>query len=586
MENNTTKTTPPNENELQENYAQLIRKQALKNAAKYGKAEPGKLIGKIIADDPTLKTKTKALLPLIEQICNQINALSEQERELEIKTTYPELLEPKQQEQKERDLFSFVKVMPGMAITTAFPPDPSKYPHIGHAKAALLNYLFAKKHQGRFILRFEDTNPLLPKLEFYEQFIKDLTWLGIIPDKIVYASDHIDFLYTVIEQFLKDEKAYVCTCSPEKVKESREQCLACECRSQTPADALKAYDALRSKGQEGEGIVRLKIDLSHENTTMRDPTVFRVILTPHPRIGTKYRLWPTYDFQNALLDAYDRVTHRFRSKEFELRNELQGLIQEWAGYPRTQIYEFGRFNITGVPSSGRIIREMIANNQLIGWDDPQLHTLVALRRRGFTPEGICQFLLSTGITKNEAVQTWDDLIVNNKKIVDKTANRYFMVEHPQYLFVQGTPQKQVFLKDHPEKEQRTRAFQINDRFLISQQDFAKLQMLPEGSMVRLMDCLNATKTNEGWVYHSEEYAPYKEAKTEKMIIHWLSYDEPHVSVELFMPDHTIIQGLAEKTINRLQVGDLVQFERVGFCRLDKKEQTPKGEQYTFWFTHK
>ncbi|MFH1916652.1 MAG: glutamate--tRNA ligase [Nanoarchaeota archaeon] len=549
-----------------------IWKYALRNAAKFGKTDPGRLVGKLLGEEPSLRADMKHIMPVMKKIVDEVNALSPHEIEERLKE-FPE------EEKEEKDIFDFV--VPKRPVVTAFPPDPSKYPHIGHVKAALLNYLFAKKYNGKFYLRFEDTNPELPRTEYYEQFIHDFSWIGIFPDQVFYASDSVDYLYTMIEKFFAEGHAYVCTCTQERVKMSREKGKPCACRSLAKEENLARFKKMLSgEFKEGDSVVRLKIDLSHQNSTMRDPSVFRTNDHPHPRVGKKHRVWPTYDFQNSVLDGQMGVTYRFRTKEFELRNELHSLIQEWAGFTPTEIFEFGRFNMEGVPSSGRMIRELMQKGELSGWDDPKLHTIAALRRRGFTPEGIRNFLLSTGFTKNETVLTWDDLIMTNKRLIDAKAKRYFLVWDAKELVVRNCPVKDVFLKNHPEHEERTRHMKIDGNFLITAHDLHTIGTLPKGSLVRLMDCINIVKSADGFDYHSEDYLAFRDSPLEKHIIHWLPA-LGNVQVDVFMPDHELITGFGEPSLDGVETGEVIQFERFGFCRLDKKD-----ESYHFWFTHR
>src|SRR3989338_8562424 len=229
------------------------------------------------------------------------------------------------------------------------------------------------------------------------------------------------------------------------------------------------------ESKEGDMVLRLKGDMQSENTTMRDPTLLRVIDHAHARQGKKYRVWPTYDFENAVMDGIEGVTHRLRTKEFELRNELQGFIQKMLGFKQTQIYEFARFNMGGVESSGRLIREKVNNKELIGWDDPSLTTIVALKRKGFASEAIKNFVLNTGITKTESTLTWDDLIVHNKKVLDAKSGRYFFIHDAREIKVENAPKQEVALKMHPDSEERKRKFKTHDVFLIEKQDFDVLK---------------------------------------------------------------------------------------------------------------
>ncbi len=554
----------------------IITKYALQNALKYGgKANPGAVIGKVFAENPDLKSQAKELGKEIAKIIGEVNKLPLEKQQHKIQELAPELLE-KKEEKKEKGIFEFLEIREGEKVVTAFPPEPSKYPHIGHAKAIFVNYELAKKYNGTFVLRFEDTNPELAKKEFYEIHINNYAWLGIKPDKIDYASDHIGELYSYAEKIIGNNHAYICSCRQEKIKEERQKGIECEHRLQQPEKNLELWEEM-FKSKAGKYVLRLKGHMQSTNSTLRDPVIFRLIDEAHPRQKNKFRLWPTYDFENAIMDGIEGITHRLRSKEFELRNELQRLIQTMAGFRETKIYEFARFNMEGVESSGRIIREKVQKKQLLGWDDPSLTTLVALRRRGFLPEAIKEFVLSTGLTKNESVLTWDDLIVHNRRLLDSKCSRYFFVENPKEIKIENAPEKTEELKLHPENKDRgTRKFKTKESFYVSEKDFKEFK---EGKLIRLMDCLNFKKAKSKFAFDSIEYEKYKDKGGK--IIHWLPVQKDLVKVEVLMPDKKIAKGLAEPMVKNLEVGDIVQFARFGFCKLDSKAK----DKLVFWYTH-
>jgi len=548
----------------------IILKFALQNAAKFkGKASQGAVIGKIIAEAPELKPKLRELSDDIAAVIQEVNTMSPDEQLKTINDRWPGLLDEK--EHKEHDIFSFLKI--SGSITTAFPPEPSKYPHIGHAKAILLNYELARRHGGKFILRFEDTNPKLAKEEYYAIHLDNYEWLGIKPDEITYVSDFIPQLYEHAERLILLGGAYVCTCEQETIRDNRAKGKICSCRAQTSAFNIQAWKEMLRNPQ-SHAVLRAKIDMLHNNSTMRDPTLFRAIDEPHPRSGTKYRIWPTYDFENAVMDGIQGVTHRLRSKEFEMRKELQRHLQKALGFKETSIFEFARFNLEGVESQGRVIREKIEKKELFGWDDPRLTTLVALRRRGFLPEAIKSFVMATGISKTEATLTWDDLIIHNKRLLDKTCSRYFFLPEPVLIAVKNAPLQKIHLKKHPEDSLRgTREHQTDEMFYINKADHDELS---EGKLYRLMDCLNFRKEGDSFVFDSLEYAHFK-AKGSK-IMHFLPVGS-EIDAEVLMADGKVLKGIAERYVGELQVGDVIQFERFGFCRLDDKEKM------RFWYTH-
>ena len=278
------------------------------------------------------------------------------------------------------------------------------------------------------------------------------------------------------------------------------------------------------------------------------------------------------------MDGIEKITHRLRSKEFEMRNELQRHIQAALGLRETKIYEFARFNLEGVESSGRIIREKIKKKELIGWDDPSLTTIAALKRRGFLPEAIKNFVLSTGITKAESTLTWDDLIAHNRRLLDAKCNRYFFVNNLEEIEIENAPEQDVELKLHPDfKERGFRKLKTKDKFYINKEDFKEFK---EDKLYRLMDCLNFRKKKNKFVFDSLEHEKYKEHG--EKIIHWLPKQKDLINAEVLMPDKKIIKGLAEPGIRDLKIDEVTQFARFGFCRLDKKEKN----KLVFWFTHK
>ena len=553
-----------------------ILRYALQNAVRYnGKADAKAVIGKVLGENPELRKDTKKIIKDISKVVGEVNRLSLEKQREELEKSAPELLEKKKVE--DRDIFEFLEIIEGREVRTAFPPDPSKYPHIGHAKAIILNNELAKRYDGEFILRFEDTNPKIVENEFYKVHLEGYSWLGIKADKVEYASDFMDVFYDYAEKLIENGHAYMCSCSQEEIKKSRFDGKECHCRILTIEEHMQRYKEM-FKANEGKLILRLKGYMQHQNTVMRDPTLMRVIETPHPRTNKKYRVWPSYDFENAVMDGIEKITHRLRSKEFEMRNELQRHIQAALGLRETKIYEFARFNLEGVESSGRIIREKIKKKELIGWDDPSLTTIAALKRRGFLPEAIRNFVLSTGITKAESTLTWDDLIAHNRRLLDANCNRYFFVNNLKEIKIENAPEQDVELKMHPDfKERGFRKFRTKDKFYINKEDFEEFK---DNKLYRLMDCLNFIKKKNELIFDSLEHEKYK--KHGEKIIHWLPKQKDLAKVEVLMPDKKIAKGLAEPDVKNLKVGEVIQFTRFGFCKLDKKEKN----KLMFWFTHK
>jgi len=540
-----------------------LRRYVLDNAVSYGGTSSVKAVsGHLIAKFPEVKSDMKKFMEELSRVVEEVNKMTLEEQNIEL-----EQLGKIIRVREKSGLFDFLGIKAGEYVTTAFPPEPSKYLHIGHAKSALLNYLLAREYQGKFILRFEDTNPELVNKEFYDIILKDVDWLGILPDDVQYASDNMELFYDLGEKLVKSGHAYVCFCDSETIKENRSKKVECGCRSIDELQNVRNWLDF-FKAPKGKCVVRLRGDMQHKNAVMRDPTLFRIMTKEHPRVKKKYRVWPTYEFQNSVMDGYFKVTHRFRGKEFEAMSELQKHLQSLLGLNVTQTYEFARFNMIGILSSGRLIREKIAKKELKGWDDPRLTTLIALRRRGFLPDAIKDFVIGTGISKSESTMTWNDLIVKNKRIVDDIACRYFFVANPKKIRIEGFKEKEVEIPLHPDHlDLGVRKFNVKNNFYIEDE-------LKKNKNYRFMHLFNFKNGK----FISEGLDKSLDAK----LIHWLPVSPNLVKVKVLMDNGESVAGLAEESVKDLGIGELIQFERFGFCKLDKRVKN----RLEFIFTHK
>ena len=561
----------------------LARKHALKNALKHnGRAVLQAVITAAISENKDVKKNIKEFVEIARRVIEEVNSKSKEEQEKLLEELFPGELESLNKPKEERPLREVMKDLFGLGegekVISAFPPEPSKYPYLGHVKGIVLNYELAKNFNGEFILRFEDTNHEKVKKEYYDAILETCEWLGIKPDKIVYASKELEILYKYAEELIKKGLAYVCSCSVEEVRNSRATGKACKHRDQSIEENMAKWREMFN-APSGSSILRAKIDLKHKNTTMRDPTLFRIVDADHPLVGNKYRVWPTYDFETAILDGVYGVNYRLRSKEFEIRSELQNYFQEVLGLTVTRYEHYARFNIEGVPSSGRIIREKINNGELLGWDDPALTTIAALRRRGFQPEAIREFVKHTGFSKNEGLFTWNDLEAYNRRHLDPITKRYFFIAEPVRIVVEDAPQLVVNVRRHPDNDLGSREFKTGKEFWVTKKDYESFKL---GNLYRFMELFNFVVEEENgkkrFRYHSREYKEYKGKG--KAIIHWLPVGY-EVGVEVLMPDKTIVEGYGENYLEELNIGEVIQAERFGFMRLDEK-----NEKLRFWYTHK
>jgi len=558
------------------------RKYALQNAVQFnGKANEKAVAGKVIAIFKGTTVTPKEIMPVVHKVVAAVNNLSAEQQRTELTAIAPELLH---REKKEREY-----VLPPLPdaqqgqVVTRFPPEPNGYLHIGHAKAAIIDSEYARMYDGRFILRFDDTNPENAQPEFYQAQKDDLRWLGVTWDEEYNTSDNLPTHYKLAQQLITQGDAYICTCAGEVIRDARFRGLVCACRSRGK-ESVKLFQGLLD-GTVENGILRLKADMASVNTAMRDPTLFRVIEAPHPLTGTKYRLWPTYDFAGAVEDSISGVTHPFRTKEYELRDEVYFYILQKLELRQPHLLEFARLSIEGMPVSKRKIKPLIEQGLVSGFDDIRLPTLRGLRRRGIIPEAIRQFVLSQGTSKVESTVDFSLVESFNRKLLDPKVKRFFFVPDPVKLIVPDAPRKRKRLRFHPTMDLGEREVSTGTVFSIPRDDLASLQ---PGQVFRLKDLFNVTL--EAKDHEARGRFAGETVRADAPKLQWTT--EEGIALTVYVPglifvddaynpaSMTEVQGFAEKAVVH-EEGTVVQFERFGFVRLERQ-----GDRLIGLFTHK
>lgn len=541
-----------------------IRAYALRNAIEFGSADAGRVLPKLFAHGLD-KKDIKQLMPIIQKIVREVNALSVPERAEEF-AKFKGIV--KEHEEKEKKLPELENTEHG--VVTRLPPEPSKYLHLGHALSFLINSVYADKYNGKCLLRFEDANPEKVAQEYVDSILEDLTeYLQIKIDGVRYVSDDMQQLYAYADQLVQLGSAYVCFCDREKMQEFRHEGTECECRKQSKKEAANEWEKLKSGSyNEGEAVLRFKGDMKHTNHIMRDSALFRVVKKPHFRQGKKYSVWPLFDFYNPIEDHLMGVTHILRSNEFDVRVELHEALRNKLGLSNQTTVQYGRFTVIGAETKGRDIRARIEAGEYTGWDDPRLVTLKTLRRRGITLEVLRELVQHLGLTKKQANIDFDMIAAISRKLLDTTSARYYFVAEPKKLTISGMPKtlKEVDIKLHPDKED-VRKVAVGKNVFIAQTDYEQFK----GKEVRLMSLCNVQLDSKPRCTGIENKRIQK--------IHWVS--EETVKVKVRMDTGTWTTGLGEAELKKLNVGDIVQFERFGFVRLDKKGKN----ELEFWFAH-
>ncbi|MEM3844655.1 MAG: glutamate--tRNA ligase [Candidatus Parvarchaeota archaeon] len=548
-----------------------IEKIAVKNALEHGgKAEGKAVLSKLIGSDRTLLNELDALKRSVEEIVDKVNSMS---IDLQMKRA-DELNINLAGERREETLDLRPLPNVGDKVVLRLPPEPSGYMHLGHAISGMINYLYKERYNGMLWLRFEDTNPNLVKQEFIDSFESGYEWLGIRWDQKKFVSDDMDVIYSYAEKLIKEGVAYVCTCDQGKIKDDRFKGLECRCRSRSIEENISLFNSAKEGGfKPGEATVRLKIDMKSRDFALRDPSIFRVIETGYK----PYHLWPLYDFANVVEDYICGVTHVLRSNEF--KTTLQDYIRKLLKFEPPQVIQFSRYNFEGTPFSKRKIRALIKEGKIDSWEDIRLPTISAVRRRGIQPEAIKDFTLRSRYSTSSHNYSWDLLLTLNRRILDPKTKRMFFVPSPIALDVEGAEEKDVHLRFHPSEDLGYRVLHVKEKFYVP---FDDVNDMKEGERLRLKELYTVKIKNKLKEKVIAEFTSYEHRGDEK-IVQWVTDDSVPITIlfvgNLLNEDASFnsqsirtVEGLAEASVNSLEQGDIIQFERFGFCILDKKEE--------------
>ncbi len=388
-------------------------------------------------------------------------------------------------------------------ITTRFPPEPNGYLHIGHAKSILLNYGLAKKYNGTFNLRFDDTNPTKEKTEFVESIRADVDWLGAdYRDEVFFASNYFDQMYEAAVKLIRKGKAYVCDLSAEEIREYRgtltEAGKESPYRNRSVEENLKLFEEMKEgKYEDGTKVLRARIDMASPNMNMRDPVIYRVAHMHHHNTGDKWCIYPMYDFAHPIEDAIEGVTHSICTLEFEDHRPLYEWVVRELEYPQPpKQIEFAKLYLTNVITGKRYIKKLVEDGIVDGWDDPRLVSLSALRRRGFTPESIRMFVELCGVSKSNSSVDYAMLEYCIREDLKLKRSRVMAVLDPIKLIIDNYPEDQVeyfeVMNNQENEELGTRKVPFSRELYIEREDFMeeppkKYFRLFPGNEVRLMN---------------------------------------------------------------------------------------------------
>lgn len=540
---------------------------AIQNAIEYsGKAAPGSVIGRIMSIRQDLRPHGKILSPLIAKKVAQANKLATDEgldylRSI-LETEAPELLEQRQKQAKRTGLPELLNAEKGKVVLR-FAPNPNGPLSFGHARGIIINGEYAKEYDGELILRFDDTDTSVkpPMLEAYDLIQKEAEWLlGFVPHRVVIASDRIEHYYQYVEQMLNGGFGYVCKCSAETFREYRVTMTECPCRAYSNMENLELWQGmLDGSFQPGEAVVRVRTDMALKNPALRDWPALRIQDTetnPHPRkdIGSRYRVWPLLDFQSAVEDHLQGVTHIIRGKDLMDSTRKQKLLYEHFGwkYPETmywgrvKVHEWGGFSTSQM-------RKDIESGLFEGWSDPRLPTIASLSGSGIQATALRNFWIELGVTQKDIAVPLATLYSHNIKIIDDDAPRIAFIREPIALTLEGVNETIVELPTHPNTTGLgTRKIQLHDAVVYIEKADLQHKTLRlkefgdfdiEGNIARFVA---------------------KERTDKRKIVHWTSKNSSVDASLVQVIDGEICRLDGKLESHQLAVNTPVQIERIGY----------------------
>ncbi|MEM4390530.1 MAG: glutamate--tRNA ligase [Candidatus Diapherotrites archaeon] len=518
---------------------------AIKNAYEHkGKANQGAVLGKLKALYKDEDVKYLALVA--KEACDKVNSFefSEIERNFKVFDVQGWELKP---QQGRTGLPNLDWAEKGEKVITRYAPNPNGPMHLGNARAAFLSYAYAEKYSGKFILRFEDTDPKVkkPMKDPEKVFKEDLEWLGIRVSEIYFASDRLNIYYDYMRKIIRLGKAYVCFCEPEEWKEKILTMQPCPCRGKKVEEHLASFEKMVSHElTEGSCVLRLKTDLSHKDPSVRDWWIARIIDNPdHPRVGKKFHVWPSYMFQSAIDDHELGITLILRGQEHSQNQTKQEYLYNYFGWKYPHAIHFGRFSIGNIVLSTSKTKEGIEKGFYKGWDDVRLGTLKAFRRRGFKPEALQKIIIDSGLTASDAKISFDKLASYNRELIVNQAKRTPFFKEVQQIIIE----KNSF--DFP-----------REIYVEKQLAFSNI-----GKTLRLKNSFAITITrNQKGFFGSLSKSTQNYSQT----ILWIC--KP-LEVNLLLDDNSILKGFIEST--NLNNGEYFYLEKIGFFIVDDKEKS-------------
>ncbi len=540
---------------MSEEKRDIVRKYALRNAVKFeGEASVGPVMGKVMGEVEECREDPEGTKELVNEIVGEVNGLSLEEQKSELKKIMPEFFEEDEEEEEDK-----LPEIDAETVKMRMAPYPSGPLHIGNARMVILNDEYVKRNDGKLVLFYDDTigsetKRLLP--EAYDMIKEGLEWLDVEWHETYYKSERMDIYYEYGRKILEMEEAYVCECDQESLRDKREAGKECEHRDRSKEENLELWEnMLEGQVEEGAAVVRLKTDMQHPDPAFRDRVLFRISKNEHPKVGNRYSVWPLLEFSWAVDDHLIDMTHILRGKDLVIEDRMEEYIWDLFGWEKPEFLHYGMLRLKDINLSKSEFQRQLREGELNGWEDPRTWSLQSLRRRGIQPEAVREFILDFGMSETDIEVAPSKLYAKNREMIDEEANRYFFVPDPVKIELVGEiePERAKVARHPSDPDRGYRELEVNKEVYIPKKEWEEFQ----DEEIRLKNFCNIELSGKkGKITGFENKDILK--------IQWLC-DGMDINVE--MPDSSIEKGLGENNLEETKIGDIIQFERYGFVKI-------------------
>jgi glutamyl-tRNA synthetase len=567
--------------DLRERIEREAETAALFNALKHDSdAQVGAIMGPMMGENPEFREHGDEIPGIIAPVIQNVNGLATSEKRERLEALAPDRLAELESEDEEDDqpLPDLPNVGAYEEVRMRLAPNPNGPWHLGSARMPAVIGTYKEMYDGWMLCRFDDTDPQTkrPDLDAYGEILDAIEYLGFEPDEVVKASDRLETYYEYARELVEKGGAYTCSCSGEAFSELKNAAEACPHRDKGVETTLEEFEAMvDGEYTSGEIVLRVRTDIDHKNPALRDWVAFRMIDTPHPReAAAEYRCWPMLDFQSGIDDQLFGITHIIRGIDLQDSAKRQGFLYDYFDWEYPEVLHWGHVQIDAydVQMSTSTIKEKIAVGELDGWDDPRAPTVASLRRRGIRGDAIVGAMVELGTSTSNVDLAMSSVYAKNRELIDdETDRRFFVRDGVEKTLIGGPDTAKPPL--HPDHEERgTREIPVGGAVLLEPDDVP-----PNGKRVWLKGWGPVRHIRDAFEYTGEDIEIVREEGVD--VVHWVPANE-NARLRLRTMDGDE-EGHAEPGIGRYDSDDVVQFERIGFARIDRHDD---GETVAY-FAH-